>query len=198
MEEMGLKNKKRESTFYRLPHNIKGEKRIWEWMAGGDKKGARKREIVLRTPFFPHIFFDLIWIYMSFSFQVSFSLPYHGAIFASPAAVTTRPNTSLTKEKKSVHDTPDFPANKNRKKGGKYQISRISPPLSPENAVTGDTPPAPPRCGGGRNRWVSYTNVFFAGNKITVFEFSNLSRRTHSITHTTFAVDIPLGFYSEF
>ena len=180
----GAKEQKRESTFYGLPHNIKGEKRIWEWRTA-IKKGARKRKIILLCmPFFPHLFFDLIWIYAcSYFFSRSVSLPYHGAIFASPAAVTTRPNTSLTKEKKIRPRHTRLSREQKEKKGKKYQISRISPPLSPQNAVTGDTPPAPPRGGGGRHRWVSYINVFLREIKL---RFLNLqiyhAERTRSLT----------------
>ena len=53
----GAKEQKRE---YILRPPIQRRKENWG-VAGGDKKGARKREIILlRTPFFPHLFFDLI------------------------------------------------------------------------------------------------------------------------------------------
>ncbi len=135
---------------------------------------------------------------MSFSFQVSFSLPYHGAIFAFPAAVTTRPkNTSLKREKKPSTTHPTFPRTKREKKGKNIRSlgSRLlcRPKMrSPAILLLLLLAAAADAIGEFRIK------MFFARNKITVFKFSNLSRRTHSITHTTFAVDIPLGFYSEF
>ncbi len=132
-----------------------------------------------------------------FFFQVSFSALSWGHLRISRCGYYQARHIADKRKKNPSTTHPTFPRTKREKKGENIRSlgSRLlcRPKMrSPAILLLLLLAAAADAIGEFR------IQMFFAGNKITVFKSPNLSRRTHSITHTTFAVDIPLGFYSEF